>query len=660
MKPPAHPQTPPALTWPGKAFIAGLCLLAFGLLLHPVADPDVFIHLRDGRYLMEHGLHVSTEPFAYTVPGKPFETAEWLFRIGLYGAQVLGGFSFLIVLKALAMTLALFWLGILTYRRWPNLGAVAVLMTLAVLSPMTRFFPERPYVFTYLFLPWVLLWLDDYRQAEAAHLTAAGRKLWLIPALVIPWTNLHPAFMVLFGFLGAHLLHDALIYWQHHDAPSRARIRHLGLISLACVLAGAVNPMGFKLYTFSVDMMQSQEFMKYILEWMPPRWPSESVYFILLGLIWLSQLLTLRQAKIYELLPLAAFSYLSLKSYRNIPLLAIAGLPVLAGNSRLLAQRWNLFRPLPTAWKQRGLLFGTLACLGVLTLAGFSGYAFRFGLVPHFYPEEGLAWIERHPFQGRLLTHDIWGGFTGWATHGRIKIFMDGRLPTYGEALYADYRKMIWGTPRCLELLDQYQIEGILVSPKNEPKLFQQLWESHNWALVYWDGTASLYIRRSGINQNWIGPYVYSAVDPKHAPFFNPANPLQALAEIRRAEKETRSFLPYFFEGDLLLRGNDPIAARPALAESLRLYPEHAPTLLDLAIIDRQENHLTDAEARLRKIMTLSPEPSLRGMAAFQLSLVLSEDPKRKSEALRWARQAREDMPNWEPAQDLLNRLQTP
>lgn len=41
-----------ALRW---AFIGSLFILSLGVLIQPLGDPDVYLHLRDGRYFSEHG-----------------------------------------------------------------------------------------------------------------------------------------------------------------------------------------------------------------------------------------------------------------------------------------------------------------------------------------------------------------------------------------------------------------------------------------------------------------------------------------------------------------------------------------------------------------------------------------------------------------------------
>lgn len=655
-----QPGVPPRRDPSAAVFIAACLLLACGLLVQPVADPDVFIHLRDGRYLLEHGFQVDREPFSYTASDKPFETVEWLFRTCAYGVWRAGGLNLLIFLKSLALTAALFLLGRLLYRRWPNYGGVTALLALGALAPLARFFPERPYVVTYLLLPLVLLWLEDLRAAPPGRMAAAHRRLWLLPLLVVPWANLHPGFLVVFGLLGAQGAEDAWLAWgRRKDAAAANRLRTVAAVSLAAVAAGMINPMGFGLYTFSFGMMGSREFMRFILEWAPPTLAGEPVFFGLLALAWLALAANWRRARLADLLVLAVFSYMGVSSYRNIPLFVIAALPGLAGNLADLRKTWFPKATFPAAWRTRALWGSALLALLLLAAAGASGWALRGGMLPGFYPEGGLRWLSARPFRGRLLTHDIWSGYTGWATHGTIKIFMDGRLPTFGERLYADYRKMIWGDPReCLPLLDRYRIEGVLVSPKNDLRLFQRLWESGEWSLVYWDDVCLFYARRRGENADWIAPLIYSDVEPKRTPYFNPDGMERALAEVRRAQAAAPwSFLPYYFLGDLQLRLGRLASARADLTRAIRIAPRHAASHLALGLLCLQERKPAEAEAEFRTVLRIGDDRTLAGVASFHLGTILAADPLRRREAVRWADRAVKLLPDWEQARTLRETL---
>jgi tetratricopeptide (TPR) repeat protein len=653
-RPPSQAQ---AWSWPSRLFVASLLVLAFGLLLQPLGDPDVYIHLRDGRYWVQNHLKPGPEPFAYTVPDKQIEKVEVLFRIGIYLAYRLGGYPLLIVAKALAMTAALWLLGWLVYRRWPNLGVVALLLAAAVVAPMSRIMPERPYVVTYLLLPWVMLVVERFRSEESP---CSRLALWLLPLAVIPWVNLHPGFVVLFGFVGSHLLEEALALWQAPTPAVKRRFLHLAAVLAAALLAGAVNPLGFGIYRFVLDTTASQDFMRYLTEWAPPRWSEQPLFFVLFGVTWLAQILAFRQARLADLLPLLAFSVLALKSYRNLPLFFFAALPPLAASLRWLVGRvpWRMAL---TAFRQRlALLAGTGLVVVVLTFTAITGYSFRLGLIPNLYPTQGLPWLLKHPLNGRVLAHDIWGGYIGWISEGGLQVFIDGRFPLFGEKLYADYRKMIWGDPQdCLALLDRYGIQGLLVSPKNEIRMFQQIWKSGQWILVYWDDDCLIYARSSQGNLPVILSFGYVAIDPKKNPFFHPSKPDLALAEAQRAAAiAPQALLPQFLIGQLQLQLGRPDQARLAFNQVLKRAPRHAGAWFQLGMMAREDKKLEEAERLLRRAYRCELTPAWQGRISYFLADTLRADPQHAGQALGWARRSRALLPGWEPAATLVKELE--
>src|SRR5512136_1109382 len=104
----------------------GLAGLAVALALCAVywlriADPDLWGHLRYGRFFLENGVRAA-DPFAYTAAGQPWYAHEYLAQIVLWLTYAAAGAGGLIALKCL-------------------LGAAAVALhgvTLAVLGGRAR------------------------------------------------------------------------------------------------------------------------------------------------------------------------------------------------------------------------------------------------------------------------------------------------------------------------------------------------------------------------------------------------------------------------------------------------------------------------------------------------------------------------------------------
>ncbi|MEW6516520.1 MAG: tetratricopeptide repeat protein [candidate division FCPU426 bacterium] len=613
----------PAWSGPKTFFLACALLLSFGLQVHPLADPDIYMHMRDGRYWVETGFQFGAEPFVYTVADKPMDKIEVLFSVGLYGLWHLGGFRALILAKALIMTAVFFLLGLILYRRWPNLAVAAgAAMGIQLLPTLLFFFRERPYLFTYLFLVLAMFLLERFRQAPRAPLGRSLLRLWWLPAITLVWANLHPGFIVLFVLLGAHVAEEAVtLVRSDRDDGARVCFQALGLAAAAAFLAGALNPLGFGVYTYVFQHVGSEAFAAFISEWNPPTFAKHGDFFVLLTLVWLGQLAGWRRWRVSDLLPLAVFSYLAVQSYRHIPLFILAALPPTVSQARNWLQAVTRRQPWPALPAWSWLAGGALALL-LLTGTAALGRAGHLSELPDYYPVAGVAWIQQEPSSGRWFTPMAWSGYLGWETHGQKQVFIDGRLMMFGGKVFEDYIQISTGEPKlCQALLDQYDVQGILsytddpTGHENHLKLFSRLEESGQWALVYWDHICHIYVRRGGPNQALIDRFEYRAVTPwKPLPYCFTLSDMDAtLKEIRHAQETTpASYLPWFFEGQIALNRNQNEEAVRAFQLALKLEPGLYTAYYNLGMIALRTGDSAGAEAMLRKSLSLNPKPEHR------------------------------------------------
>ena len=200
-----------------------------------------------------------------------------------------------------------------------------------------------------------------------------------------------------------------------------------------------------------------------------------------------------------------------------------------------------------------------------------------------------------------------------------------------------------------------------MVSPKNEIKLYYQLWKSRNWALVYWDDVCSLYVRKTESHKSLIVPFQYFNIDPKRNPYFNPASPKKALREARRAaEIAPDSFLPWFFIGELQLHLKQPEKAKQAFAEVLKRAPQHIASLYNLGVISLQEKRLETAENYFRASLKIASSDKQMARTYYMLAITLKDAPNRRKEARTWAKRSLKRLPAWKDAQALVQALQYP
>ena len=100
-----------ATSWP---WIVGLLAMLRALaspsaLLH---DPDTYMHIAAGRWMLTHGALPIADPFSFTMAGQPWAPSEWGGELLLSMVYAGAGWGGLVVLSAACFGLAI---GILTY-----------------------------------------------------------------------------------------------------------------------------------------------------------------------------------------------------------------------------------------------------------------------------------------------------------------------------------------------------------------------------------------------------------------------------------------------------------------------------------------------------------------------------------------------------------------
>ena len=109
-------------------------LLALGPRL--LSDPDTYSHIALGRWILDHHIVPTTDPFSANFRGANWVAFEWLSQIAFAGAHAVGGWLGVVALTAAAVAAAL---GLLT--RFLALSQVRHADLLGMLAPI---FLARP------------------------------------------------------------------------------------------------------------------------------------------------------------------------------------------------------------------------------------------------------------------------------------------------------------------------------------------------------------------------------------------------------------------------------------------------------------------------------------------------------------------------------------
>ena len=172
-------------SWP---LIVGLVFF-IRALAQPMAllnDPDTYLHIAAGRWMLAHAALPVHDPFSHSLAGAVWVPHEWLAEIILAATYDLAGWSGLVLLTAAAFAVSV---ALLTrfLLRWAEPFSALIVACLGAALVQGHLL-ARPHL---LALPLLVVWSG---ALFAARDTGSGPPFRLLPVMVL-WANLHGGFM---------------------------------------------------------------------------------------------------------------------------------------------------------------------------------------------------------------------------------------------------------------------------------------------------------------------------------------------------------------------------------------------------------------------------------------------------------------------------------
>lgn len=458
-----------------------LIFALFVLVLPPIVattprlfgDGDVSWHIAAGRWILEHGRVPATDPFSFSMAGKPWVAHEWLAEVVYAGAFDLAGHAGL----AAVVTIAVMALNAIVFLHLrPRVGPVGLLVALLAMDIILRpFFYARPHVLVW---PLLAFW-------AAALLSARDRgrppPLWLALAMLV-WANLHGSFLLGFAVAGVIGL-DA---WAK-SGWSRSTFLGWLTFGLAALLASLVNANGLAAFTHPIAIM-GMESLSRIAEWLPST-PGRYPYFYIVLLPTLAAILTkgvrLRWGDTLLLLILLLMAFTQV---RHQTWLAIIGTLVLApgiafpreGSEPLFG--WSKPR---RAWTVVAAVLALAIVVGraALPIQPREGDRYPYGMIAAIPPElRDEPVLNGYSFGGPLIL-------------AGVRPYIDGRADMYGDEFTLDYLQITDGDERRFRAaVKRHGIRWTFL-PNGTP-LLEYLDASPDWRRLYADDRGVIHVRR--------------------------------------------------------------------------------------------------------------------------------------------------------------------
>jgi hypothetical protein len=532
--------TPQPAPW-GRALLASLPALAFLLSCFPMADFDVWWHLRTGQLILETRAVPRFDLFTYTNATRPWIDVYWLYQIGLALLYRAGGASALVLLKATAGAeiVGLSMLGRRPgHRAWPL--ALAWLPGMLMVSGRLS---ERPEAASLVLLTAYLVLL--------ARAPRAPRGLWLLPILQVLWVNCHGFFVLGPLVLLAYATEWAVERLRPSVVPTdlsadRPPARTFVAVSLLSVLACLISPYGAKAVTLPIEQFHklgstagiyratigelktTGDFIAIAGVWNPYLLACFATF--LLGLVSFVVCARRAQVRLFRGLIFTAGAYLAWQATRNNALFGVIAVLVTTWNlDDALAAR-SPADPAPAKKSRRRAPAGKvsrtstvrhwpgpdavlLVAVGALALATVSGalYAWsgegrRVGLGerPRWFAHDACAFLARPDLPERIAAFNISQAAVCIAHSApRHKQFMDPRLEVNTQETFERYLTAIrrlwqndisWENALGIDYGRPDEIPAILIERGPLGRAAEILSHDPRWRCVFADQLATVFV----------------------------------------------------------------------------------------------------------------------------------------------------------------------
>lgn len=513
-----------------KIVIFLLLLAWFGFLMAEKIDlttADLGRHLQNGRWVVDNHFNIFQKDspvhenfYSYTNPDFQVPNHHWGSGVLLFLIYKIAGFSGLSLFYIL-LSLFTFSIFFLIAKRESNF-TIALLLSLLLLPLMAERREIRPEIFSYFFAGvfWLVLWLWQKKELVTS-------RLFILPILMIFWVNLHVYFFLGLFLIGVFWLVEMLpIFFSKLEdeefLKKAARFKSLSWVLVLSILASLISPFGLKglLYPLQIFKNYGYTIVENKSVWFVENYGIVNSNFLLiktvLALMILSFMLLYaadrKKISMRHLLFAFFFGVIGWMAIRNFTLLGFFALPILAANFE------NIFTPNRkdnSPAKENGL---AVVYITVAIFAVFASYQF----ISLHSPDRGVGLLLGNEAAGEFLksekiagpifnNYDI-GGYLIWNLPAREKVFVDNRPEAYPDSFFSEVYKPMQENPDVFKKVEaQYNFNAIVFSRNDITpwgmNFLKTIKNDPDWAKVYGDNFALIYLKNNETNQDLINKY---------------------------------------------------------------------------------------------------------------------------------------------------------
>jgi hypothetical protein len=491
----SSPVSSPLVRWLILVTLFALPVIA---ATRPVADPDIWWHLRIGEWVVKHGAVTETDPLSQLAG--PWVAYSWLHEVVVYGSYHALGLAGIVGFRVL-ISLAVVWALYALVRRIERRFLYAVGLTAVATLALYPLFTERPGLFTVLFTALTLHAVVALRQEE----DRPPRWVWALPVFYVLWANMHIQFVyglfVLFLACAVPPLEKHL-GWRQSDqsaaTPGSRRWWQLVGLSALCFAATFVNPYHVGLYGVVIEYATQPGPFQWITELKALEFRDTSSWVVLALTGMACFMLGRRAPSLFGILLVVATAILAFRAQRDVWFVILADLVVLASAGPREVPDFQRHRP--SIFAGGGLLLALAASTGLLFRARDLSNENLERKVSERFPADAARWVAHRGYKGPLYNDFNWGGYLTWALPG-LPVHVDGRTNLHGDERIESNGEVWAGMPGWDSDPD-LSAAGVVIARRTTP-LAALLELDGRFRLEFEDdaGLACVFVRQDGFAQ---------------------------------------------------------------------------------------------------------------------------------------------------------------
>lgn len=513
-------------------FVALISLFIFIHLnmIQELHDPDIWIHLKTGEYILQHKAVPQSDIFSATMLGKEWIEHTWLFRVIYYLLFHYAGIDNLLFFSSILVTLSflILFLSVYTQRRYLTLLVGMLLLT--IFASTTRF-NIRPENFSLLFFSLYLFILS--RKIRTPW-------LFLLPLIQLAWVNSHIYFILGPFLLGVLLISEKLKRflilpweWNKTDLLDKQSYQNLVRIFLLVCLVSFFNAYGWRgvlnpIWINLSGLGKSNIFYHNIQECLPVwriRYSIIFPYYILAVLSLCTFLLQLRRINIAYFSIWLIFLIISLRVNRFNVFFNFIAFFTAADNLNKNGYLKKLYSSSVVMKKITYILKYIIVIFVIFWIANLNYnrlisryYIYEenqlksslFGIHADSYPVKAADFIVEQNLPGNIFNLFNCGDYLIYRLYPERKVFIDGRTELYGGDFFKEYLKILSLNKNTIEtLFKKYNINTVLLNGNETvtAKLTKYLYDSAEWSLVFFDKDSVIYLKNAPKNKPLIDKF---------------------------------------------------------------------------------------------------------------------------------------------------------